>query len=163
MLTKTEDELKDTKLTKEQKNNQKRTLDAQLTTDPNNSVLRDNLATLAREISNLEIKEKSLEVTIAKIKAEQEKFPNDSTRNISATEAQKIAQEAERLANEGKEIVQTEQTKEEKEKTDEEIKSNFEKIETEINSKIYNKEEGEKNKIDNPETLKKMREELSNF
>ena len=163
MLRNVENSLQDTKLTKEQKNKQKKTLESQLTKDPNNSALKDNLATLTSEIRNLEIKEKSLKETRTKIKIEQEKFPADSTKNISATAAQEAAQEAERLANEGKEVVQTQQTKEEKEKTDEEVKSNLEKIETEINNKIYSDEVGEKNKIDSLETVKIMKEKIAQF
>lgn len=163
MLKKAEDELRDTKLTIGQKNNQKKTLETQLAKDPNNATLKNNLSNLSTEIRNLEIKETALTNTITKIKAEQEKFPKDTTKTITATEAQKAAQEAERLALEGNGTVDVQQNKEEKEKTDEKIKENFTKIETEINNKIYNKTEGEKDKIDNPETLKELKNKLNKF
>lgn len=115
MLKNVEDELKDTKLTIEQKNNQKKTLEAQLAKDPNNATLKNDLSNLTTEIRNLEIKEKALSETIAKIKVEQEKFPKDTTKTITAIEAQKAAQEAERLANEGSKTTDTEQAKEEQE------------------------------------------------
>jgi len=70
MLKNVEDELKDTKLTIEQKNNQKKTLEAQRAKDPNNTALNNNLSNLTTEIRNLEIKEKALTETIIKIKAE---------------------------------------------------------------------------------------------
>lgn len=163
MLKNVEDELKDTQLTIEQKNNQKKTLEAQLAKDPNNTALKNDLSNLTTEIRNLEIKENALAETIKKIKVEQEKFPKDTTKTITAIEAQKAAQEAERLATENKGITQTEQTKEKNEKTDEEIKENLTKIETEINNRTYGAAENEKDKIDNPEVLKEMKDKLSKF
>lgn len=115
MLKNVEDELKDTKLTIEQKNNQKKTLEAQLAKDRNNTTLNNDLSNLTAEIRNLEIKENALTDTITKIKAEQEKFPKDTTKTITAIEAQKASQEAERLANEGSKTTDTEQAKEEQE------------------------------------------------
>jgi len=163
MLKKTEDDIKDTKLTKEQKTNQKKTLENKLASDPNNATTKTELDTVLAELRKIEIKEKALEEALTKIKKEQEKFPKDTTKSISATEAQKASQEAERLAFEGNGIIEVQQNKEENEKTDKEIKENFAKIETEINNKIYSNEEGEKNKIDNPQTLKEIRDKISKF
>lgn len=162
MLRNVEDSLKDTKLTKEQKNNQKRTLEAQLTTDPSNSDLKNKITSLTTEIRNLEIKEKSLEETIKNIKKEQEKFPKDATKSISATESQKAAQEAERLALEGNGIIDVQQTRDEKENQEKIFKKEVDKLAEEIKDILHDKKDSS-SEIDNPEDVTNLQTKIDLF
>lgn len=120
MLKQSEDELKDTILTLEQKNQAKATLKNQLDKDKTNKNLESELDTLEWEIKDLTIKQKALEEAIGKIKKESEKFPKDAndTKKISAVEATKAAQETERLALESIGIIEIQQEKEKNDDTE---------------------------------------------
>jgi hypothetical protein len=162
MLKKTEDELKDTKLTKEQKINQRKTLETQLSRDPNNTTIKNDVSNVTTEIRNLEIKEKTLEETIGKIKAEQEKFPKDTTKTISATEAQKTAQEAERLALEGNGTVDVQQTKEENESQEQIFQKELQELTEEVRNTLHDKNENF-SEIDSPEDILELQKRIDSF
>lgn len=162
MLKNTEDQLRDTKLTIEQKNNQKKTLETQLTKDPNNTALKNDLSKLSTEIRNLEIKEKALTETIAKIKVEQEKFPKDTTKTISATEAQKAAQEAERLALEGNGTVEVQQDKEENESQEQTFQKELQELTEEVKNTLHDKNENF-SEIDSPEDILELQKRIDSF
>jgi hypothetical protein len=162
MLKKTENELKDTKLTKEQKINQRKTLEAQLSRDPNNTTIKNDVSNVTTEIRNLEIKEKTLEETIGKIKAEQEKFPKDTTKTISATEAQKAAQEAERLALEGNGTVDVQQAKEENESQEKIFQKELQELTEEVKNTLHDKNENF-SEIDSPEDILELQKRIDSF
>ena len=162
MLKNVEDELKDTKLTIEQKNNQKKTLEAQLAKDRNNTTLNNDLSNLTAEIRNLEIKENALTDTITKIKAEQEKFPQDTTKTITAIEAQKASQEAERLANEGSKTTDTEQAKEEQENQEKVFQKELWDLKEEVGNTLYDKNENF-SEIDSPEDMLELQKRIDSF
>lgn len=162
MLKKSEDELKDTELTIDQKTSQKKTLESQLTKDPTNKTIRAELDTVNWELKNLGTKKKTLEDTLVKIKAEQEKFPKDTTTKISATEAQKASQEAERLALEGAGVVEVEQTKEEKENQTKAFEKELGELTEEIKNTLHDKNENF-SEIDNPEDILNLQKKIDSF